>query len=124
MKAGLRLCCLQIPKDRFSCVEAHIIGCISSLQSDSSDDEYLKAKKPKGVRGCRGLKKKSSSILSSDSVIEIPLASNSHVYSTKVVRCFGHMNAHDYDEELHQAEQETVVSGRWDTLLQIRGATF
>ena len=24
-QAGLRLCCLQTPEDRFSCVEAHII---------------------------------------------------------------------------------------------------
>ena len=27
-QAGLRLCCLQTPKDRFSCVEAHLIPCM------------------------------------------------------------------------------------------------
>ena len=58
------------------------------------------------MRGRRGLKKKNPSI---QSATEMPMTS--HVYSTKVSKCFGHMSSHDYEEELEHAKQETIESG-------------
>ena len=82
------------------------------FQSDSNSDEDhspVKIKKVTGIRGRRGLKKKSS--LQTKAEQAPATKTQTSIYSTKVSKCFDHMRAHDYDDELEDAKKDTIERG-------------
>ena len=72
----------------------------------------IKKKKVTGIRGRRGLKKKASSQTTTEQAPGPKTQTRSHIYSTRVSRCFDHIKANDYDDEFEDAKKDTIERGK------------